>query len=101
MLRAVRHILPCPDWPQPARRHARVWNLTALATAALVLAGCIRPLPPAAVTAPEISAAPQTRPARAAPIAAPPAPAQVTAYFAAREAQRLSNGLLRRDRAPR
>lgn len=97
MHRVARHSLPCPD------RHlrARGRNVTALAVALIVLAGCIRPLPPAAVTAPEVSAAPQARPTRAAPIEIPTAPDQVTEYFASLEAQRLSNGLLRRDRAPR
>lgn len=58
-------------------------------------------MPPAAVTAPEVSAAPQARPARAAPIPPPTAPDQVSAYFASLETQRLSKGMLRRDRAPR
>ncbi|WP_175546828.1 DUF2927 domain-containing protein [Natronohydrobacter thiooxidans] len=97
MLRAARHSLPCPDRHPPARG----LQFCALAVTMLLLAGCIRPLQPPTVTAPESSAAPQPRPAATAPIEAAAAPDQVAEYFASLEAQRLSKGLLRRDRAPR
>ncbi len=51
---------------------------------------------------PERSAVPESRPALAAPVATPLAPdSQIGRYFAALEQQRLSQGLLRRDRVPR
>lgn len=97
MLGVVPYVLPCPT----PRMFARGLRLGALGVAVLVLSACVRPQPTTTATAPETSAAPQARPARAAAIQMPDAPDQVSEYFASLEAQRLSKGMLRRDRAPR
>ena len=66
-----------------------------------LLSGCALMPPAAPVTAPQTSATPQPRPSR--PPTPPDAEARdsVSAYFAALEAQRLANGLLRQERSPR
>ncbi|MGY6549863.1 MAG: DUF2927 domain-containing protein [Roseinatronobacter sp.] len=91
------------------RRQQRSGRALGLAlAAALATAACqSTSLEPAAFTAPVASVPPQ---ARAVPAPAPPAQPEsaphpmtdaITQHFARLEAQRLANGLMRRDRAPR
>lgn len=93
MLRAARYIRPCPDWRLLARGGA--------SAALLGVTGCMQPATAPPSAAPEVSAAPQARPERAAVVAPMSDSDPVRQYFATLEEQRLSRGLLRRDRAPR
>lgn len=73
-----------------------------VAFAGLILTGCVAfqsTEPPTA--APPASSVPASRPQPPAPAEPSAVQDQITAYFAQLEAQRLSNGLLRRERMPR
>ena len=73
-----------------------------LALSLLLLAGCLQGPEDTVATAPETSDVPPSRPAvsiAARPVD-PEAVARVRSFFAAQEAQRLSNDLLRRERTP-
>lgn len=97
MVRAVQSPSARPALPGQFRASLRCIPLL-LATA--MLAACLQSgtVPPD--PAPERSTAPDVSPIRPAVMAPATEESQIRAYFAALEAQRLSQGLLRRERVP-
>lgn len=96
MIRAVPRSCLRPDLPF----QRRLLSCAALGLA-FVLSGCADWRAPETSPAPQVSTTPVPRPARIVVPEQPIVRDQVTEYFASLEAQRLSNGLLRRERAPR
>lgn len=97
MRRAVRK---CLSGLKRGPRHSRAAGV-ALGTV-FMLASCDQALEPRPmVTAPAASAAPMPRPPRMTELPAQISDNRIAQYFAALEAQRLGNGLLRRERNPR